>query len=333
MKKTATIIVFEEDRYNSMYQVLFADILGLPDVYSVVEKNFPEDKLYRFLPSRKLKKLTYGFSDMLYVSYYELPQKVKELCRSYERINILFHNAALRKTRYPQVVFNIIKKYPVSLSLLYLDKRDHAHVCSYANMLCEKAVFDNVLTFDPDDAKEFNMELYSTPYSKISIDSNEMDTSLYFCGSNAGRMYGLYLIWLNAKNRNISVRYDLVGCQVFEQFFENDSNICFHQEYVEYPQLLKQMQKSNCILDITQADQSGFTLRPYEAVAYNKKLLTNNKRIFNFQFYDERYMRYFDRIEDIDWDWVSEPASFDYGYNGEFSPRRLLQRLNEENKR
>lgn len=329
MEKTATIIVFEEDQYNSMFRVLFADVLGLPDVYSVVEKSFPEKKLYRFLPSRKLKKITFGLSDMLYLSYYELPRKVKELSRRYKRINILFHNASLRKTRYPQGVFDFIRKYPVTLNLIYLDVRDHTHVCSYANMLCEKKVFDRVMTFDPDDAKKYNMELCSTPYSKINMNSTEESVQLYFCGSNAGRMYGLYLIWLDARKRNVAVKYDLVGCQVFAQFFENDSKICFHETYVEYPELLREMQKASCILDFTQSDQSGFTLRPYEAVVYSKKLLTNNKRIFEFQFYDERYMRYFEDIDDIDWDWLKEPASVDYGYKGEFSPKKLLQRLNE----
>lgn len=329
MEKTATIIVFEEDRYNSMFRVLFADVWELPDVFLVIEKSFPEEKLYRFLPSRKLKKLTYGLSDKLYLLYYELPRKVKELSRCYDRINILFHNASLRKTRYPLTVFDFVRKYPVTLNLIYLDIRERADVCSYANMLCEKKVFDRVMTFDPDDAKEFNMELCSTPYSKLSVDKTEESVQLYFCGMNSGRMYWLYLIWQNARERNVAIKYDLVGCKAFKDFFEKDTQICFHEAYVEYPQLIREMQKASCILDITQSGQSGFTLRPYEAVVYNKKLLTNNKRIFDFQFYDERYMRYFEQIDDIDWDWLCEPVNVDYGYRGEFSPKKLLRRLTE----
>ena len=325
MKKTATIIVFEEDRYNSMFRVLFADILGLPDVYVVNEKEFPEKKLYSVLPSRKLKKLTCGLSDRLYMPYYELPRKVKELCHRYERVNILFHNASLRKPRYPQAVFDYIRKYPVTLNLISLDAHDHTYVCSYANMLCEKGIFDSVMTFDPEDAKRYNMEFCSTPYSKLCFDEIKEESQLYFCGTDAGRMYGLYQLWLN-----VEVKYDLVGCQAFREFFLRDPGICFHKEYVEYPRLLKEMQKATCILDFTQSGQSGFTLRPYEAVVYNKKLLTNNKRIFEFRFYDERYMRYFEQVSDIDWDWLKEPVAVDYGYKGEFSPRILLKKLSEE---
>lgn len=330
MEKTATIIVFEEDEFNSMFEVLFADVLRMPDVYSVVEHSFPEEKIYRFLPSRKLKKLTCGLSDTLYCLYYKLPRKVEELRKRYKNINILFHNAALRKTKYPLAVFKYLKKYPVTLNLIYLDVREHAHVCEYANILCELKVFDRVMTFDPDDAQKYNLELCSTPYSRIKIDKSEEDTQLYFCCTNANRMYWLYLIWLRARKENIAIKYDLLRCQPFKQFFENDPRICFHEAYIEYPQLLKEIQKSSCILDFTQTRQSGFTLRPYEAVVYNKKLLTNNKRIFEFQFYDERYMRYFEQIDDIDWDWVRAPIVVDYGYKGEFSPKVLLEKLNEK---
>lgn len=329
MEKTATIIVFEKDIYNSMYRVLFADILELPDVYAIVENSYPEGKLYSILPSRKLRKLTLGLSNLPYFSYYELPRKVKELSRKYDKINILFHNASLRNTRYPLAIFEYVKKYPVTLNLLYLDIRDHTYVCSYANMLCENKVFDRVMTFDPGDAKKYQMELCSTPYSRITMDKLQENIQIYFCGSNSDRILWLYLIWIHAKKNNIAVRYDLVRCQAYKNFFENDPGICFCETFVEYPQSLKEMQESNCILDLTQSGQSGFTLRPYEAVVYNKKLLTNNKHIFEFQFYDERYMRYFEQIDDIDWDWIKEPVNVDYGYKGEFSPQILLNRLND----
>lgn len=329
MEKTATIIVFEEDSYNSMFRVMFADVLSLPDVYLVVEKDHPKGILYRYLPSRKFRKLTCGLSQLPYFLYYNLPRKVKELSKSYDKINILFHNASLRKPKYPLSVFEYIKRYSVTLNLIYFDSREKGYTCSYANELCENAVFDRVMTFDPDDAERYGMELCSTPYSKITVDKVEENYRLYFCCSNSDRIYQLYLVWLSARKRNVAVKYDLLACQAFKPFFENDPSICFNEEYIEYPQLLRKMQESSCILDITKPEQAGFTLRPYEAVVYNKKLLTNNKRIFEFRFYDDRYMRYFEAVEDIDWNWINETINVDYGYNEEFSPQILLRKLSE----
>ena len=78
-----------------------------------------------------------------------------------------------------------------------------------------------------------------------------------------------------------------------------------------------------------QKGQVALTLRPYEAVVYNKKLLTNNKTILSFKYYNPRYMHYFEKIEDIDWNWVARKEKVNYEYEGDFSPIYLLQDISE----
>ena len=41
-------------------------------------------------------------------------------------------------------------------------------------------------------------------------------------------------------------------------------------------------------------------------------------------------MKYFETANDIDWDWLKQPIIVDYGYNGEFSPKVLVQSLNKK---
>ena len=97
-----------------------------------------------------------------------------------------------------------------------------------------------------------------------------------------------------------------------------------------YEKLLMLTQLSNCIFDMTQVGQTGVTFRYYEAVVYNKKLLTNNREIVNMPFFDDRFIHFYNHIEDIDWDWVKRREEIDYGYNGEFSPVNLLTRIEME---
>ena len=73
--------------------------------------------------------------------------------------------------------------------------------------------------------------------------------------------------------------------------------------------------------------QKALTLRPYEAVVYNRKLLTNNRSILDFKYYNSRYMQLFERAEEIDWDWIAADTEVDYGYQGDYSPRKLLELL------
>ena len=100
--------------------------------------------------------------------------------------------------------------------------------------------------------------------------------------------------------------------------------------YLPYPTVLQQMQSSKCILDMTQAGQSGITLRYYEAVVYNKKLLTNNVNIVNLPFYNPQYMKIYETIEDIDGDWIQSKDMPNYEYAGEFSPVHILELLEAE---
>ena len=324
--KKATIIVYQEDPYNSMFDVLFEDLRDDADVFFVMEKALPEHGFYRYLPSKKLKSITFGLSNRLYLHYYNLPKEIKKLKRKYDHISVLLHNASLIKPQYPVEMFPALKKM-ASFNLLYVDAHDHVTVSGHANYLLRHDVFDRVFTIDPVDAKKYNLEFCFTPYSKLSFTGSSLpQKQMYFCGGNAGRMYMLYSIWKSAKEKKIKAVYDLAHSKLFADFFEGDPNVHL-VEHLPYREVLKNVCASSCILDITKKGQAALTLRPYEAVVYNKKLLTNNKNIVQFKYYDERFMKYFEKIEDIDWDWIREDCTIDYGYQDDFSPKLLLEKM------
>ena len=77
---------------------------------------------------------------------------------------------------------------------------------------------------------------------------------------------------------------------------------------------------------VTNVEEIFFqSLRYFEAIVYNKKLLTNNPEVVELPYYDERYMRVFESIEDIDVDWVKAIEKIDYKYKGEFSPLGIIE--------
>lgn len=99
-----------------------------------------------------------------------------------------------------------------------------------------------------------------------------------------------------------------------------------------YKDTLKDMASSNCILELVTPNQSAtYTLRDYEAIIYNKKLLTNNKDIFKFPFYNKEYMKYFEDIEDVDFNWIKKDLEIDYKYDGRYSPEKLIEEISRIN--
>ena len=73
-------------------------------------------------------------------------------------------------------------------------------------------------------------------------------------------------------------------------------------------------------LEILQEGQNQQSARYFEAVVYNKKLLTTNDRISALPFYNPDYMKVFHTSSDVDIDWLKARDMVDYGYKGEFSP-------------
>ena len=61
------------------------------------------------------------------------------------------------------------------------------------------------------------------------------------------------------------------------------------KDYIKYDEYIKNIQTSKCILDYNTNNKiAPLTLRPLEALFLNKKLITNNLDIINYDFYNPR---------------------------------------------
>lgn len=52
----------------------------------------------------------------------------------------------------------------------------------------------------------------------------------------------------------------------------------------------------------------------------------------DFEFYNTKYMQYFEKVDDIDWDWVKREEKINYEYNGDFSPKCFVRRIINDTK-
>ena len=123
------------------------------------------------------------------------------------------------------------------------------------------------------------------------------------------------------EKNNIKCRFRITNVHHNEKEYEG----IIYNEFIEYSQILEEIQEYDCILEIVQPGQVGVTLRYYEAVVYNKKLITNNQFVKTLPFYDSRFMFVYDDIEDIDVEWIKSKVRVDYNYSNEFSPVKLIE--------
>lgn len=136
-------------------------------------------------------------------------------------------------------------------------------------------------SFDLADCQKYNLQYnvqftFRELYMELGI--NEYD--LYFLGVDKGRATEL------SRLKKIAEK---IGKKTKFLVIKDKESKCEQIEYsnsISYEENLQNLKKSICVVEMTQCQQSGLTLRAIEALASGKKILTNNRALMNYEFYD-----------------------------------------------
>lgn len=322
------LVLMENSDYRPMLDCILKDFQNRDDVTFLAESEKTK-KVTDFLKRRRVCKYLHGSFDFLGYEKGELYKTIKKYSSLADRVVVLFLNGSLQYHGYLDYTLRRYKKQFSNLYyvLYYLDSMQML-ASRNADWLLHRNVFDRVYTIDPEDARKAGAHYWNTIYSKDDhYKKIAVKKHLYFCGLPKGRIELLQACAEKMVKHHIEGNFELIDYD--RQKPEYDSTgilkIYTQEKFIRYPTMLAKELEAKCVLDIVQPGQSALSLRAYEAVCYNRKLLTNNKTILSFKFYDSRFMQYFEKVEDIDWNWVKEDIEVDYHYNGEFSPLRLME--------
>lgn len=190
--------------------------------------------------------------------------------------------------------------------------------------------FDLLLSFDPIEAKKYELIYYHDVYSKIDIDLDDNEkyqSDIYFLGMAKDRLPAIISAFEILTEYKLNCKFFVSGVEPKEQKYKD--KICYCN-YISYLENLKYVKGTRCILELLQGGAHGFTLRTCEAVTYGKKLLTNNTEIMKAPFYREDYIYYFSDAKNIRSDFFSEPLDvINYHYMEQLSPCKLLDYIDE----
>lgn len=321
------VVVYEN---KMLFDALFHDLREYNNAYQIVEP-FDNNPFRILLKKRKIQRLTKGVLNAGLTKHFALTKVLSEIADKYEEIFVLLLNDTFATTQMPASVLHALRKsYPhVKFALYYYDGVN-TPASLLADFVRERFDFDCVYTFEKPDEERYGLKFWPSPYSRLrDFSAQRMDKDLYFCGrtGNAVRREIYLSVLEKCREKSVKVDMDLLVVQDSTDYnrYTDMVRVRGEGDIVPYPQVVERTLQAKCILDVVLPYHTGLSLRPYEAVCYNRKLLTNNKSILTFPYYDSRYMQYFENAEDIDWDWVKEDIEVDYHYNGEFSPISLLE--------
>ena len=159
--------------------------------------------------------------------------------------------------------------------------------------ICRK-YYDHVITYEKKDAIKYNFNYIETPYSIYPIRRGEKtDIDLLYIGKakldiDPTRYKKLIAIFEAAKKKKLNTYFSIVDVPYELQKYPDD---IVYNKNIPYSEVLSKISRCKCILEVSQKGENGTTLRMFEAIAYNKKLLFTNSEMTEHQYYDDRIMK------------------------------------------
>ena len=165
---------------------------------------------------------------------------------------------------------------------------------------------DLLVSYDAADAKKHGMHYHPTVFSPVDLGNTPLPSpcDLYFLGRDKGRLHLLVEICKEAQRKGIKAKFILMEVPP-RQRIECDG-ITYQDQPVPYMENLRNVTASKCVIEMLQPGADSPTFRTWEAIALNKKLLTTNSSIQQYDIYDKQYISVFHNIADINWLFIED---------------------------
>lgn len=160
-------------------------------------------------------------------------------------------------------------------------------------------LFDIVYSFDAKDCEKYNLIKITNFYFKESIIIKQNNFDICYLGTNDNRTTYLDKFLNLAIKQQLKVKAKLFTYKSepikkrLPDFVEIIHKIIPFKESQQY------YLDSKCILDIAHENQVGLSFRPFEAMGLKKKLITNNKEIAKYDFYNKNNILIIEKLENF----------------------------------
>jgi len=175
------------------------------------------------------------------------------------------------------------------------------------NALLILPFFDKKLTFDPLDAETFKLDFrplfYIDKYNNIN-NIKKPKYKMLFLGtahSDRYRISNIIVNWCTKHDFSSFTYYYLQSKLVYflKSKFDNSFKGFDYQKLsftsLGIDEIIKYYEDSLIILDINHPNQRGLTMRTFEALGAGKKIITTNKEIKKYSFYNSNNIFVIDR--------------------------------------
>jgi hypothetical protein len=174
-------------------------------------------------------------------------------------------------------------------ALMYLREQTSEMTCflfdgieNYKEQKKTVRFFDTVYSYDRKDVEKYNFKFLTNYIYDDEIEEGAIVQTVFNIVSYDKRVRFLEQLANFLTNKNISYRFIAKNKKKF-----NHSKIEIIDEYLSLKEVKKIIAKSSVLIDIQRGNQIGLSFRVFEALGYQKKLITSNADIVNYDFYNK----------------------------------------------
>ena len=132
---------------------------------------------------------------------------------------------------------------------------------------------DDFYTFDRNDALKYNIKYNPQFYSSlVKLPKKNIKYDVFFIGRNKKRKKELLSLEKKMNKVGITTKFVII---------DNEKDFISYNKYIDI------LSQSRVVLDYVNSNQTGLSLRCMESLFFEKKIITNNKYINDYDFYNK----------------------------------------------
>lgn len=145
--------------------------------------------------------------------------------------------------------------------------------------------FDICYSFEKSDCEKYNLQENHNFYFETTT-AKKSNFDLFFLGTFDSRFDVLQNILSKISAQSITYKCVLYKNKNAHELQTKYQDIEFINKPIQFNLSAQASKNAKIILDIQHQNQEGLSFRPFEAMGLRKKLITTNKNIVNFDFYN-----------------------------------------------
>lgn len=222
----------------------------------------------------------------------------------------------------------------------YLHTRhNNAHfICYYQDLIKTSTLesqpqnlkdkFNLLVSYDKGDADSYGIDYYPTSYSYSTIEDDDSIEccDVYFLGAAKNRWKDIVNSYKILTKKGLRCSFYITRLPKSDRLNLPGLN---YIDGMSYKKNLQHIKKCKCVLELQQKGAVGPTLRTWEAICYDKFLITNNICIKESDFYDKRFVAFIDD-ERLDIDVINLCEPYVNTKKSLINPRNFIDFLSEK---